>query len=168
MCPSRLTLRWPSSKKGNRSGGKGPKAGRSTVSNERPDMPLGGAVNPCVRHVLLPVMEVVILRLQRIKGAASQGIALDIAHTSFHLAFVTWGARTCRKKRDVVVPAEVDDLRIQFGVVPIRLRHGRLGVVKHDDFGHAPQRSKGILQRTNERLRGELSDGFGVALCGNG
>jgi len=57
------------------------------------------------------------------------------------------------------------NLRVQFRVVPVRVLHRRLEVVNDEHLGHAAEMPEGVLQRTDEVLRGLVIGGFAIALA---
>ncbi len=58
--------------------------------------------------------------------------------------------------------AEVDQLRIEFWIVPVGRFDGSLGIIRDDSLRHATKRPKCVLQCSNEALGILLENGFCV------
>jgi hypothetical protein len=74
-------------------------------------------------------------------------------------------AHARRQQREAIVLAELDDLGIQFRIVPVGLFDDRRGIVEDHDLRHASQSPEGVLQGANERLGGQPPHGLAVALA---
>ena len=111
---------------------------------------LRGAVDPRIGDRAFPLAQVIVLGGQRFEAPSAQAVALHVGHAPFHLALVSGRSRPGGQNRDVVMPAELHDLRVQLRIVPVGLADHGLGIVEDNRLGHSPQGPKRILQGTNE------------------
>jgi hypothetical protein len=91
-----------------------------------------------------------ILRRERFEHASTQRVRLEVRDAPLDLAFMPRSSWSRGKEREAVVPAELDDLRVEHRIVPIGLSHRRLRVVEHDRPRHAAEDAEGVLQRPHE------------------
>ena len=98
----------------------------------RSNMLLRGAMNPRVRDCFLPMVQVGVLLCQTLKASSLQGILLNIVHTPLDLYFMPRCCRTSRQECEAVMFAELVDLGMQFGIVPVGLENHALGIVEDD------------------------------------
>ena len=123
------------------------------------------SVDPRVGNIRFPTMQVFVLRRKRLELMTAERVLLHIVDPAFDLALVTRRSHASRNERAAIVLAELDDLRIQFRIVPVGGFDRAFGIVKYDPFRNTTESPECVLQRTNEILRVLLEDRFRVALA---
>jgi hypothetical protein len=121
-------------------------------------------MNASVGDSAFPVCKVFVLLGQAIELATTQRVLLHIVDTPFDFSLVTRSARSRGDERAAVVLAEINDLGIQFWIVPVGLDDSALGIVENDCLRHATKVPKSVFENANELLGGLSKDRFGVAL----
>ena len=125
-----------------------------------------GAVDARVGHAAFPFGEKQVLFGQTIEAAALERVVLGELHARLDLALVLRHRRARRQHGRAVVPAKLRHLRIEFGIIPVRPRHGGAQVVNHQRLGHPAKITERIFQAPDEALGRLPPHHFAVSLPG--
>lgn len=98
-----------------------------------------------VSYLPLPVDKELVVLGQTGKDTSFQGVILDVFDAALNLALMPWCVRFGGQEYEVVMPGKSDDLRVQFGVKPVRILDRRLQVVNHQCFRNTAKGVESIL-----------------------
>ena len=123
-------------------------------------------MNARVGHAAFPFGKKQILFGQTRKAAALERVVLGKLHARLDLALVSRHRRARWQHGRAVMLAELRHLRVEFGIIPVRPRHGGAQIINDQSFGNATKIAKGIFQAPDEAL-GRLSPHYlAVSLSG--
>jgi hypothetical protein len=131
---------------------------RLLFGEELGHLTLGGAVDAQIGDGGLPFEQELVLGGDGFEATASQGVALHVADTALDLALVLRGAGPAGDDGDSVVTGELNELWVEFGIVPVGLEDGGLEVVEVEGLGDPVEGPEGVLQGSQE--------GFGILDAG--
>jgi len=85
------------------------------------DLLTGGAVNPRVRNLTLPVSEELVMCGDISKQASLESVVFHILDAALDLPLVTRHVWSGRHEYKAVIPCKLDDLRIELRIEPVRI-----------------------------------------------
>ena len=124
-----------------------------------------GAVNTRIGHATFPVQKKKVLCRQTREAPALEGIVLGELHARLDLALVVRHGRTGWQHHRAIVAAELRHFRVEFGIIPVRPRHGGTQVVDDQRARNPTEVTERIFQTPDKTLGRLLPDHFTVAFA---
>src|SRR5262245_34764194 len=123
------------------------------LRKHRGDLPFGRAVDPRVRPVLLPSIEIGLRRFDRLEAEALERRLLRVADARFDFAFAIGIADAARYSDRAVVREHIAIERIERRIVDVGCKYALFQVVEDDDLRRAAQTPKRAFVQVTPDLR---------------